>query len=157
MIEEMILLKRAKEIGIEIPEDEFKSAIAAFKNEYPEGVFEETLIENAVSYNYWKKRLKIRLLMEKVIAKEFGDQVKITAEDISRYYEEYYQGRGQESDSDSNSDPYKEQDVEDTEEMVLKHLRWKKTEEAYQSWMKEIKQKQTIEINGKKWKEMINS
>ena len=71
MIEEMILLEKAKELGIQISDAEFENVISEFKKDYPAGVFEETLLENAVSYNYWEKRLKIRLLMENVIAKEF--------------------------------------------------------------------------------------
>ncbi|MFC1811808.1 SurA N-terminal domain-containing protein [Thermodesulfobacteriota bacterium] len=155
MIEEMILLGRAKELGIQISDAEFENAILEFKKDYPEGVFEETLLENAVSYNYWEKRLKIRLFMEKVIAKEFGERIKITPEDISKYYQEYARHREEASDSEEESE-LKERAAY-TEEMVVRHLRWKKTEEAYQSWIKKIKQKQTIEINQAKWQEIINS
>ena len=155
MIEEMILLERAKELGIQIPDAEFEHAISEFQKDYPEGVFQEMLLENAVSYNYWKKRLKVRIVMEKVIEKEFGEQIKITPEDISKYYQEDARRREDVSDSDEESE-LKEK-AEEAEEMVVRHLRWKKTEEAYQSWIRETKQKQTIEINQAKWQEIMNS
>jgi len=155
MIEEMILLEKAKELGIQISDAEFKNAISEFKKDYPEGVFEETLLENAVSYNYWEKRLKIRLFMEKVIAKEFGERIKITPEDISKYYQEYTRHREETPGSEEESEL--KETAGYTEEMVVRHLRWKKTEEAYQSWIRKIKQKQAIEINRTKWQEIINS
>jgi parvulin-like peptidyl-prolyl isomerase len=154
IIEEMILLERAKELGIQISDTEFENAISEFKKDYPEGVFEETLLENAVSYNYWKKRLTVRLFMEKVIAKEFGERIKITPEEISKYYQEYAQSRAEELNSDEESEA--KENTEDIEERIVRHLRWKKTEEAYQLWINEVKQKLMIEINKAKWKE-INS
>jgi len=155
MVEEVILLERAKELGIQVSDAEFENAISEFKKDYPDGVFEETLLENAVSYNYWKKRLKIRLFMEKVIAKEFGERVKITPEDISKYYQEHTRYRGETIGSEEKSGT--KETAGYAEETVVRHLRWEKTEEAYQSWIRNIKQKQTIEINQAKWKEIINS
>ena len=90
MIEEMILQKRAEELNIEISDAEVEKAIADIKRDYPEGVFEQTFLEHAVSYNSWKKGLKIRLLMKKVVAKELEEQITITPEDISKYYREHY-------------------------------------------------------------------
>jgi hypothetical protein len=155
MIEEMILLERAEELGIQISDAEFENAISEFQKDYPEGVFEEILLENAVSYNYWEKRLRVRLFMEKVIEKEFGERVNITPEDISKYYQEHPRHREEALGSEEESKPKEAAGY--TEEMVVRHLRWEKTEEAYQSWVRKIKQKQAIEINQAKWQEIINS
>jgi len=149
MIEEMILMQRAKELAIQISDAELEKATEDIKKDYPEGVFEETLLENAVSYTYWKNRLKTRLLMEKIVAKEFGEQVTLTPEDISAYYQEHLKGHNIESNLKDES--------QDSNKMVANHLRWKKTEEAYKTWIEGLRQKQIIEINGTLWEKVINS
>ena len=49
MIEEMILLERAGAIGISISDGEFEKEVQKIKADYPDGVFEEMLLEAAVS------------------------------------------------------------------------------------------------------------
>ncbi len=90
LTEELIFLERAGELGIFITESEIDAAVSRIKKDYPDGVFNETLLEYAVSYETWKKRLKIRLLMEKVVEKELTDHISITAGDILSYYETHY-------------------------------------------------------------------
>ncbi|MFC1515735.1 SurA N-terminal domain-containing protein [Thermodesulfobacteriota bacterium] len=149
MIEELIVLESAKELGIQVSDTELEKAISDIKGEFPEGVFEKMLLENAISRNYWKKRLKTRLLMKKVISKEVGEQIRITPEDVSMYYDEFFKGSAGEEPSVESS--------KDTDKMVIDHLRWKKTEAAYTSWIKERKQKQAVEINEMLWKKIVNS
>ncbi len=143
MTVELILLERAEELGIQISEAEVQEAVAAVKNDYPEGVFEETLLEFAVSYKAWEDRLRTRLIMEKVVDRELNDQIVITPEDIARFYEETYK--------EQNSD-MPDKDSKDINEAIIKNLRRKKLEEAYYDWIKELKAKYTIEINEVQWK-----
>jgi len=153
MIEEMILQKKAEELNIRISDSEVEKAIANIKRDYPEGVFEQTFLEHAVSYNSWKKGLKIRLLMEKVVAKELGEQITITPEDISKYYGEHYKGNSLKSDLKERPD-----DINgDINEMIIKHIRREKTENVYKSWIENLKKKHTIEINKTQWEKIINS
>ncbi len=143
MAEELVIQERAKELGIEITDSELEKAVADIKEDYPDDVFEETLLEYAVSYNSWKKELKNRLLMEKVVAKELGEQIVITADDISKYYEEHHKDDSLASDS--------EEIQNDINKTILKHLRRKKLEESYKLWIKNLKQKYKIEINKEEW------
>ncbi|UCE56040.1 MAG: SurA N-terminal domain-containing protein [Desulfobacterales bacterium] len=149
MTVEMILLERAEELGIEISEAEVEKAVAEIKNDYPEGVFEETLLEFAVSYKTWKDRLRIRLIIEKVVDKELKDQIKITPEDIARYYEENYKGQKFDSNVDENA--------KDINEDIIKNLRRKKTEQGYNSWINELKTRYEIEVNSAQWEKIIGS
>ena len=149
MTVEMILLERAEELGIEISEAEVEKAVAEIKSDYPEGVFEETLLEFAVSYKTWKDRLRIRLIIEKVVDKELKDQIKITPEDIARYYEENYKGQKFDSNVDENA--------KDINEAIIKNLRRKKTEQAYNSWINELKTRYEIEVNSAQWEKIIGS
>ncbi len=59
----------------------------ALRERLPEGEFEETLLESAVSYDTWENRLKIRLIIEKVIDHELKAKATISSEDISEFYE----------------------------------------------------------------------
>jgi hypothetical protein len=149
MIEEMIVLERARTLNIQIPDDELEKAVADIKSDYPEGVFEEMLLENAVSFKYWKKRLKSRLLMEKVISKELSEKIRITPEAVSAYYDEFLKGH--------SGDPVSAENSKNMERMVVDHLKWKKTEEAYSVLIEKYKKEQNIQINEKQWKAIIDS
>ena len=143
MTEEMLLLERAKELGIKISETEIKKTIEDLKKDYPDKVFEDMLVEYAVPYSSWEKRLKTRLLMEKVIDRELGDHIKITSYDMANYYEEHSKDDGM--ISDVNGGPKK------SKEIIIKNLRRQKMEKAYPAWIKRLKKKYPIEINEKLW------
>ena len=140
---ELFMLERAKELGISVTDDELKRAVSEIKSDYPEGEFEETLLEFAVSYDVWLNRLKIRLTMDKVVEAELKSRISISPEDISQYYKKHYQGREIESDSTQSS--------EDMNEAIVKQLRREKAEQAYTTWIEELKTKYTIEINSEQW------
>lgn len=146
MMIELILTQRAEELGIELSEAEVERKIAEIKSDYPEGVFEETLLEVAVSYETWVKRLKTRLIMEKVIDKELRDKIVITPEDIAIYYEENFKGKQQA--------PEENEDSGDINEAIIKILHRKKLEEAYSSWINDLKSRYKIEINKTQWEKI---
>ena len=143
---ELILLERAQELQVSITEAELEEAVREIKSDYPEGEFEKTLLEFAVSYESWKERLRTRLIIEKVIEEELKNRITITAEDISEYYEKNYQNREVESDPT--------QKTKDINEVIVKQLRRKKAEEMYSSWIEDLKKQYTIEINREKWEKI---
>lgn len=149
MTEELILLERAEELGIEISETEFEKAILDIKKDFPNDEFEKMLLEYAVPYDSWKKGLKIRMLMEKVVAKELEDQIIITPDDITKYYQEHFKDNSISSDQ--------KEVTKDVNVMIMKHLRREKVEEVYKSWIKKIKKKYTVEINKAQWEKIIGS
>jgi hypothetical protein len=146
---EMILLERAEELGISISEAELEKAVSAIKSDYPEGEFEKTLLEFAVSYDSWKDRLKNRLILEKVIEEELKNRITITPEDIADYYQKNYQGREAESGSGQKS--------EDINEAIVKQLRRQKAEETYNAWIEDLKGQYEIEINRDQWEKITGS
>jgi hypothetical protein len=139
MIEEMIIHERAKELGIKVYDSEVEKAVSDIKGDYPNDEFEQTLLENAVSYHSWKEGLTNRLLLEKVVAKELGEQIEINSEDISKYYEEHYKDDSLTLDSEEIS--------KDVSASIMKHLRMKKMEDAYKSWITKLQKRYKIEIN----------
>ncbi len=146
MIEELVVLQRAAELGVELTDAEVRQAIANIKADYPEGVFEQMLLEHAVSYSFWEKRLKIRLKMEKVIDREVRQNISLSSEEIAKYYKQNYEV----SPSVADQNPDKGQ----IDEMIVKQLRRQKAEEAYQIWIKDLKAKYVIDINQAQWKRL---
>ncbi|MDH3884174.1 MAG: SurA N-terminal domain-containing protein [Desulfobacterales bacterium] len=146
---EMIILERAAELGLNVSDEELEKAVGDIKSDYPEDTFEKTLIEFAVSYESWEARLRNRLLMGKVIDSELKNQIAITSEDIAKYYEKNV--KPQKPDMDSATK------MEDINEMMIKHLRQEKTEEAYKKWIKVLKQRYTVEINSIQWERISGS
>ena len=149
LIVELVLLKRAEELGISVSDAELKKHVDQIKKDYPEGEFEETLLEFAVSYESWENRLKTRLTMEKVIDEELKNRITITPEDISEYYKKNYQGKAPDSDSPQAS--------EDINESIVKRLRSEKAEKSYNTWIEDLKQKYAIKINNEQWKKISGS
>lgn len=143
MIEEMLVLERAKELGIEITKMEVEQVVENIKGDYPDTVFQQMLLEYAVPYHTWKKRLETRLLMEKVIAEELGDQIEITPDDMAKYGEECSKDDGITSEVEEGS--------KETDEIIIKNLRRKKMEKAYSSWIKKLKKIYSVEINEELW------
>ncbi len=146
---EMILLERAQELGISITEAELEKAVSAIKSDYPEGEFEKTLLEFAVSYDSWKDRLRNRLILEEVIEEELKSRIAITPEDISEYYQKNYQGGEEASGSTQTS--------EDINEAIVKQLRRQKAEDSYNSWIENLKGQYEIEINRVQWEKITGS
>jgi len=146
MIEELLVLQRAAELGIELTESEVTQAIANIKADYPEGVFEQMLLEYAVSYSFWEKRLKVRLMMEKVIDREVHQKITLTPEEIAKFYKENYE----------RNHPVSDQDPEKTNinELIVKQLRRQKSEEAYQLLIKNLREKYPVDINQSQWKRL---
>lgn len=79
--------------------------------------------------------------MQKVIAKELGDKIEITNDDISTYYEEHFK------DDDTSSDV--KEVPEDVNNIIKNILRKEKMEKAYASWIEELKKNYAVEINKK--------
>ena len=146
---EMVMLERAREIGIDVTEAELDEAVAEIKGDYPEGEFDKTLLEHAVSFEAWKKRLKTRLIMDKVVDKELKSRITITSEEIADYYRKNFQGRT----NDAGSDPASA----NINEIIVNQLRRQKAEDIYEAWIEELKAKYDIEINGQLWKEFTGA
>ena len=81
--------------------------------------------------------------MDKVVEAELKDRISISPEDISQYYKKNFEGKEIESDATQSS--------EDINEAIVKQLRREKAEQAYKTWIEELKTKYQIEINSEQW------
>ncbi len=144
MTEELILMKKAEELGITVSEAELEKAIASVKEDYPGKQFKKALMENAISPEVWKDRMKIRLLIEKLIEKKLVKQVNITSREIQNYINEHY--------SESERKQLKPEMIDST---VIKQIRHKKAQKKYPQWINSIQKQYQVELNTKKWKKIL--
>lgn len=143
MTVDLILLHRARELGITVSAAELEAAVNAVKADYPPGVFEQTFVESALPFEAWKQRLGSRLLMDKLVEVELRPHVTISAEDLAAYYEQNYGGRAAGADSEPKFERLKETLVAD--------LRRAKTEEAFSVWIDGLRSRYPVEVNASVW------
>lgn len=155
LIEEMILLERADAEGIFISDEEFENEVQKIKADYPDGVFEEMLLEAAVSFESWKKRLKMQLVARKFIKEQLEAKISISADEVARYYAEHFadDARGG-ADNRPEDEQVDEKSPGITDAMILRMLRNQKVEAAYAEWMKVNRQNVTIDINSRQWEKI---
>jgi len=146
IVEELIIIERSKELNITVTDLELEETVRKIKGNYPESEFEKILLEYAISYNMWEKRLRTRLLIEKVIAEDLKNNIRITPDDLSIYYREHVK-KGSDGKLDNDT----------TTEAVVKNLRNLKAEEAYKAWFEGLQKKYKIEINHKQWGKILSS
>ena len=91
LLEEMLIARRAEELGISVPPRELNEAIAEVKQTYTEEGFNDMLMKQAISLDTWKERLQKQLLVQKVIVEDLGKDIVVSREDIRRYFDEHKQ------------------------------------------------------------------
>lgn len=141
--EEMVVIERAKQLGIQVSDTELEASIAAIKADYPDDTFEKTLLENAVSYKAWKKKMATRMLVDKVIASELVNKVEITSEDIGAYFRAHYP----EGIPDG-------EDVDQINSRIVQHLRIQKAEAMYQNWIEKLRKEFPVDIHQQRWNQL---
>ena len=143
LIEEMILLEKAGAAGIVVSDAELDGEVQKIKADYPEGVFEEMLLEAAVSFEAWKKRLKRQLIARKFIQSELEAKITITADEVAQYYAQQFP-----ADTRTDADDRR---PEISDAMILRMLKNQKVQVAYAKWMKANRRSVTIDINSRQW------
>jgi hypothetical protein len=144
MTEEVIIDRRADELGIVLEDTELEAAIQAIKKDYPDDEFEQMLLESAIPYSLWKDRMRVRLLMEKVVDRELVQPVNITAQDIEAYY------KAHEKEFAVNDENPPEMDLK---RHIVEQLRLEKVEAAYPQWMDGLRARYEVEINWELWEQ----
>jgi hypothetical protein len=148
MTEELILLERARELDIRVSDSEVEKRIGELKKEFPDGVFDKMLLEDSISYQSWKQRLKVRLTMEKVIEKEISQKVMISMEDFTNYVEKMKK---------ENAGTLVQDKTHDLGKAIVAYLRREKTEKAYTSWLKTLQNRYKIELNNGQWEKIAGT
>ncbi len=154
--QELVLRAAAAEDGITVSEKDIDAAAKDIEKDFPGDTFQKMLLENAVSYSVWKKRLGIRLLINRFIKKDLKDKIEITPQDIENYYQLHKKnGEFQKKDVAHHGQEkgkqrgitQKQTDIEEKE--LLVHLRAQKAEKKYPAWINALNKKFPVEINKK--------
>ncbi|MDZ7597215.1 MAG: SurA N-terminal domain-containing protein [Desulfobacterales bacterium] len=153
MIDELILLEEAQSLRVEVGPEELAAAIQKIKADYPEGLFEQVLLENAIPYAAWEKAIRRRLLIEKVVEIGLTDTVELMPEDISAYLATREQAPA--GDAVSADAPLAPELRIDT--ALIRFLRKQKAEAAYADWLKGLYAKYAVEINHNQWSEITGA
>lgn len=146
LTEELIISTRARETGLSVSEAELDAAITAIQADYPEGAFEQTLFENAVSFAVWKKRLAARLLVEKVIRRELMEKVEVTPAAVRAYYKEHQQDTADMDPLDSRNNV-----------IVVKRLRRAEARKQYPEWIRKLQGEYRVELNTQIWERLLQT
>jgi len=141
LTEELILSKRARELGLSVSDDEVKQGVKAVKEGYSEGNFEKMLLEKAIPLGAWQKRVKMRLLTEKVIDRELVAMVKLTPDEVNQFYRDCYPEKLPGSIPPHTIDT-----------AFVKQLRREKAQKQYPQWIDTLQKQYDIELNEQQWK-----
>jgi hypothetical protein len=141
--EELMIAAHASAIGLSVDDAELTSRVDAIKADYPDDTFQETLLENAVSFESWKQKLAMRMLVEKVVEKELVDQVDITSADVATYIQNHY--------PDGAPD---EESPDTTNQRIVRHLRHQKAEKRYPEWIESLRERYPVDVNKERWNQL---
>lgn len=144
MTQEVIIDRRARELGIVLDHAELEAAIREIKKDYPDDEFEQMLLETAIPFSLWKDRLQMRLLMEKVVGRELVQAVNITAQEMEAYYKAHEEAFAVKNDNapDMNLNRH-----------IVEQLRREKVEAAYPQWILGLRTRYGVEINWELWEQ----
>ena len=89
VIEKLLIMEYGKTEGITLGDDELEAAINTIKKDYPEDVFNETLINKYIDYNEWKESLRQELLVKKIIENNIASLPPVTFNETKAYFESH--------------------------------------------------------------------
>jgi len=86
LIYEKIMLSRAAELALTVSDAEVIKKIEEIKEGYSAEGFEKVLAEQRVHFDAWKKALKKRMILEKLIASDVNAGISVTEEEARAFY-----------------------------------------------------------------------
>ncbi len=142
MADQLVLLEHAQTLGIVVSDRELNQALEVIQRDYPDDVFEQLLLENAITLEEWKSSLRTRLIIERVIQQELEDKIRISEQDMAQFMAQLHQ-------VPQESVPGLEADAvpPPSDTAIVNQLRRSKTETAYAEWMAALKTRYPVEIN----------
>jgi len=75
--------------GLSVTDEELAEAEAEIRADYPEGTFEQVLVEEYIDINYWRDELRARLAMEKFFGDVLRPQIRLDYQEAEAYYREH--------------------------------------------------------------------
>jgi parvulin-like peptidyl-prolyl isomerase len=88
IVDDALICQHGRDRGITVTEIELERAIQDIVKDYPEGTFEETLLNRCIDYTEWKRRFREQLLIKKIVEEQAESLDPIPYHAIKSYYEE---------------------------------------------------------------------
>ena len=151
LTEELLILERARELNLRVGDGETARVVDDLKKDFPDDTFEKTLRENGISFPTWKKALKRRLLMEKVVRKDlsetsFRTPLTVNGDRAADDTKNPPENVAENADASGDDAP-----PGDDEDLSGTPARTTAAEVAYPEWINRLKQQYAIEIDWKLW------
>ena len=90
MIDELLFIQAAVKRGIKVTDAEVQQYVEALKNQAgSEEAFQQMLASEGYTIESFRRDIKRRLLSQKLNEKEFGKELRVTDEEIMKYYEKH--------------------------------------------------------------------
>ena len=141
LADQLVLLEHARSLGIEVTAPELDKALQAIKRDYPDDVFEQLLLENAITLDEWRASLQTRLIIERLIEQELEAHIRISEEDMAQFM-------AQLRSNYADAAPGQEANVETpSDKAIVDQLKRAKMEKAYAQWIAALKKKYPVEID----------
>lgn len=86
LIEELLVCQYMRGQKLDLPEGAVQTEEERIRADYPEGAFEEMLIERGLSLDLWRQGLYRRLVNEQFLLRVLRPEISITAEEVQQYY-----------------------------------------------------------------------
>ena len=89
IVEKKLILEYGRKNGVTVSSEELESAVKILRQDYPDDVFKEILLERYIDYSEWEKDLGEELLIKKIVNTIVGSSVSVTFEETKDYYEKH--------------------------------------------------------------------
>jgi len=91
LIVQQLIEQELEARGMEVTENELAVAEETVRADYPEGVFEEMLVEEYIDINAWRAQLKARLAMEKLANLVLRPRIRLDHQEAEKFYKDHAQ------------------------------------------------------------------
>jgi len=136
--DEAVMLAAAAARGVDVSADALDAEVAGVKKDYPEDSFDRMLLERAISYPVWKKRLKKDMVIRKLILQDLVASQEIHPGDMIAFYDRVAGQAGVRDNGHS--------EVMDEENLVLR-LRMEKSRNAFGNWLQGLQERYPVYID----------
>jgi parvulin-like peptidyl-prolyl isomerase len=85
LIQDKLMLQRARDLSIFVSETDLSARIEEIRKDY-NGQFDKLFGDEEIDFLGWKEKLRKRILIEKLIAKDVNAKIQVTDEEAEHYY-----------------------------------------------------------------------
>lgn len=89
LIVQTLVLQELRERGISVTDDAVKAAEDVVRKDYPDGAFEQILIEEYINIDEWREQLRNQLGMDKFYKQVLRPEIKINYKEAEDYYRKH--------------------------------------------------------------------